>query len=183
MAIYFIRHGQSVFNAASLNGEPIPDIVDVPLTGEGRQQARDLKTQVKELDIDHVICSPLTRAIQTALCAFEDVAPITIASGHHEKLCSPCDMGRSPAALARDFPGLSFGHLPEKWWYQTPAGRDGFEEEPDDHFFARVRAFERSLQTLSGKTVAIVGHGLVFKAITGKIMSNCELLPFEPQMV
>ena len=182
MAIYFIRHGQSEFNAAAARGETAPDRVDAPLTGEGRRQAIALKPVLADLGIRHVISSPLTRAIQTALCAFEDLAPITVAAGHHEKLCSRSDVGRTPAELQRDFPGLSFRHLADKWWYQGSAADGEFIPEPEDVFAARIRSFERSLLTITRKPVAIVGHGLVFKAITGRIMDNCELFQFDPQL-
>jgi len=39
MPIYFIRHGQSEFNAAYTRGEPDPMIFDPRLTAQGRQQA------------------------------------------------------------------------------------------------------------------------------------------------
>lgn len=65
MTIYLIRHGQSEFNAV-YTGSGDAMIIDAPLTELGQQQAKDARSKVAKLGISHVICSPLTRAIQTA---------------------------------------------------------------------------------------------------------------------
>ena len=112
MPIYFIRHAQSEFNAAHMEGGKDPMIFDAPLTDKGRRQAEEAKAQVAELGIKQVITSPLTRAIQTSLCLFEDIAPITVSASHRELLVYSGDVGRPPRQLQRDFPTLSFSHLP-----------------------------------------------------------------------
>jgi len=64
MPIYFIRHGQSEFNA-TFDGTGDPMIFDAPLTEMGKQQAIAARNKIAELGISHVITSPLTRAIQS----------------------------------------------------------------------------------------------------------------------
>lgn len=84
--VYFIRHGQSVYNAldelkytmprGSLH--PCTDIrsVDAPLTLLGRKQALQARSKMNQQlqdskqTVDLVISSPLTRAIQTAMLIF-----------------------------------------------------------------------------------------------------------------
>lgn len=84
--VYFIRHGQSVYNAMdelkySLprgSIHPCTDIrsVDAPLTLLGRKQALQARSKMYDIlhdsnqSIDLVISSPLTRAIQTAMLIF-----------------------------------------------------------------------------------------------------------------
>ncbi len=46
MPIYFVRHGQSEFNAVHNEGENDPLIFDAPLTDEGRRQAEEAKVLV-----------------------------------------------------------------------------------------------------------------------------------------
>jgi len=71
MPVYLIRHGQSEFNAAHNAGDKDPMIFDAPLTDKGRRQAEEAKALVANLGIRQVITSPLTRAIQTALCIYQ----------------------------------------------------------------------------------------------------------------
>jgi len=64
MRLYFIRHGESTSNY----GELITGQQDVPLTEHGREQARQAGREIlaKQIQIDHIICSPLERAVNTA---------------------------------------------------------------------------------------------------------------------
>jgi len=183
MPIYFIRHGESEFNAVHSDGDKDPLIFDAPLTDKGRRQAQAAKSQIAELGIKQVITSPLTRAIQTALCIFDDIAPITVTEKHRELLIHSCDVGRPPSDLQRDFPTLSFTHLPMRWWHQGPENENGVAVEPEDVFLQRIAAFERSLAQIEERPLAIVGHGNVFKAIIGRTMQNCEIHLYQPDKI
>jgi broad specificity phosphatase PhoE len=180
MPIYLIRHGQSEFNAAHKDGEKDPLIFDAPLTDKGRRQAADIRAIVAALNIRHVITSPLTRAIQTAAIVFEDTAPISVAAGPHEQLVHSCDVGRQPDDLREDFPSLFFDHLQDNWWHQGPKNEDGVPVEPEETFLRRISAFSGSLAEIKTRPVAIVGHGNAFKALTGQMMDNCEIVRFQP---
>lgn len=180
MPIYFIRHGQSEFNAAYIDGDKDPMIFDAPLTDKGRRQAEEAKALVAKLGIRQVITSPLTRAIQTALCIFDNIAPITVAARHRELLIHSCDVGRPPRDLQRDFPTLSFTHLSDRWWHHGPENGDGISVEPEDVFLQRIAAFERSLAQIKDRPLAIVGHGNAFKALIGRTMENCEIHRYQP---
>lgn len=58
---YFIRHGESEFNA----NPTLDERVDYPLTLKGRKQAESLQPVVKEMPITTICVSPLKRAIET----------------------------------------------------------------------------------------------------------------------
>lgn len=175
MPIYFIRHGQSEFNVLHKKGSSDPMIFDAPLTALGRKQAVDARALVADLGIKQVITSPLTRAVQTALRIFDGVAPITVSPDHRELLIHSCDVGRPPEDLQRDFPDLPFAHLQTTWWHQGTENGDGIAEEPDDVFLQRIKDFDHSLTKFTDRPVAIVGHGNVFRAMTGRMMENCEI--------
>ena len=175
MPVYFIRHGQSEFNAAYTGGNIDPMIFDAPLTDKGLRQAEAAKALVAELGIKQVITSPLTRAIQTAMCIFDGVAPITVATRHRELLIHSCDVGRSPQDLQQDFPTLSFAHLEDRWWHQGPENSDGIAVEPENVFLQRIAAFERSLAQIKDRPLAVVGHGNAFNAMIGRMLDNCEI--------
>ncbi len=181
MPIYFIRHGQSEFNAVHKQmGDNDPLIFDAPLTDKGCRQAEEAKVLVADLGIKQVITSPLTRAIQTALCLFDNIAPIKVEASHRELLIHSCDVGRPPKELERDFPSLSFAHLQSVWWHQGSENDDGVAVEPEDVFLQRIDALDRSMTQIKDRPVAIVGHSNVFRALTGRTLANCEIHLYRP---
>ncbi|MFD2205876.1 histidine phosphatase family protein [Kiloniella antarctica] len=177
MPIYLIRHGQSEFNAVAKDGID-PLIYDAPLTALGRAQADEAREKVRDLGIEQVICSPLTRAVQTALRIFEDTVPITVEAHHREMVCNSCDVGRHPRVLTQAFPMLNFDHLDDHWWHRGPENEHGVPHEPLDIFHARVRAFTPILEAATTRPLAIVGHGLFFEAMLGRMLNNCEIAQF-----
>ncbi|MCH8177699.1 MAG: hypothetical protein IIC09_05800 [Proteobacteria bacterium] len=52
--------------------------------------------------------------------------------------------------------------------------------EPEDVFLQRIDAFERSLDQIKDRPLAIVGHGNAFKALIGRMMENCEVHQYQP---
>ena len=56
MTIYLIRHAQSAFNAVHDPKKPDPMIFDAPITALGETQARNARSEVKELDINKRHC-------------------------------------------------------------------------------------------------------------------------------
>lgn len=173
MPIYFVRHGQSEFNAVFKKGDNDPMIFDAPLTELGRQQALKARENIQGLGIRHVITSPFTRAIQTALLIFQDEVPIEVMDGHHELLLHSCDVGRSPNVLSKDFPGLEFSHLSETWWHHEK-GRD-ISPEPEETFKERISRFVHRLDNIVDRPLAVIGHGNAFKEIIGRKLENCEI--------
>lgn len=65
MKLYFVRHGQTNANVSMTNGQSIAEF-DEPLNQKGIQQAERLAKDLKDIEFDAIISSPLKRAIQTA---------------------------------------------------------------------------------------------------------------------
>ena len=180
MTIYLIRHGQSEFNAAFAEDPSIdPMIIDAPLTKLGRSQSEKARAEVAKLGIRHVICSPMTRAIQTALVIFDGAASITIDALHREQVSHSCDVGRTPGELSWAFPVLSFDHLDDHWWHDGPRNENNIPVEPDDVLHQRVVDFDKSLEKRTNRPIAIVGHGNFFKMMVGRKMENCEIATYK----
>lgn len=177
MAIYFIRHGQSEFNAA-FGGVIDPMIFDAPLTELGMTQAKRAHDRVSSLGINRVITSPFTRAIQTAQTIFNGISPIEVQHGHHELLLHSCDIGRHPSELEVDFPNLSFAHLPHSWWHENDTADQEIVKEPIELFQKRISKFVAGLNNVDSETIAIVGHGNAFKEIIGFELNNCQIHQF-----
>jgi len=79
--VFFLRHGESEFNAAGLSSKFSSSLTDAPLTKRGIEQATLVASQLQQghempemqdlLQADCIFASPLTRAVQTALIALK----------------------------------------------------------------------------------------------------------------
>lgn len=73
--IYITRHGESQWNVE----QKVQGATDTPLTQKGIRQAHELALRIKpeKLPIDAVLCSPLSRAADTArIIAAENKLPV-----------------------------------------------------------------------------------------------------------
>ncbi|MDA8747505.1 phosphoglycerate mutase family protein [Litoreibacter sp.] len=174
MTIYLIRHGQSEFNAV-FKGSRDPMIFDAPLTSLGQSQAEDTRAKAADLNVSHIICSPLTRAIQTARLIFPDRQP-EVMQDAREHLGHSCDVGRDPAALSDEFPDMTFDHLPEIWWHQGPLNENSIPVEPWDVFRTRMQFLRTTLGAPPARPLAVVCHGHVIRELTGVDPANCQIV-------
>jgi broad specificity phosphatase PhoE len=179
--ILLIRHGQSTFNAIFDQTSVDPMHFDASLSRYGWQQVDLARKKLAMLPPpDQVICSPLTRAIETTLGLFGgSKIPITVTCRHRERLGNSCDVGRSPDVLATAFPMLSFQHLRDPWWHQGAPDMRGVPVEPEEKFLERVEEFRTWMGTQQGR-LAVVGHGTFFHRLTGLHFENCEMVEWNP---
>lgn len=133
--IHFVRHGQGFHNLLadlyremgkkfdSESGEggadnPYchPAVVDPPLTAIGRQQAAAAQGVAQAAAVELVVVSPLQRATQTALIAFQHLvegSSTTVPFVAHEGCreisgVHVCDRRRSVSELQKDFPMIDY---------------------------------------------------------------------------
>lgn len=90
MNLYVVRHGQTIWNVE----RKVQGITDIPLTDEGRLEAKKLQQLIKSLNIDVVISSPLSRARETAKILVDSKLPINIDDRIKER-----DWGMNEGAL------------------------------------------------------------------------------------
>ena len=69
--IYVVRHGETEWNAIN----KVLGRTDIPLNDRGIEQAEEMARSLKDVKIDVFLCSPLSRARQTA-DAISDVTGI-----------------------------------------------------------------------------------------------------------
>ena len=174
-----IRHGESTFNAAAAGGGD-PLHYDAPLSERGRSQVEHTRTLLRARSIELVITTPLTRALQTTAGLFADhpSSPVILVEAlHRERVENSCDVGTSPARLSSAFPGYAFDHLPEIWWHNHDAPDErGVCVEPIDIVHSRAEEFRRLLLHRPERHIAVVGHGTFFRALTGRVLANCEVV-------
>jgi broad specificity phosphatase PhoE len=69
MRLYLARHGETEWTVTRRH----TGRTDVPLTARGEEQARALGSELAEVEVDRVLSSPLSRALETArLAGFGD---------------------------------------------------------------------------------------------------------------
>jgi probable phosphoglycerate mutase len=71
LRLYLFRHGETAW---SISGQHTGR-TDIPLTGHGEDEARQLGARLQSISFTHVLCSPLQRARQTCALAGLGQAP------------------------------------------------------------------------------------------------------------
>lgn len=217
--VILIRHGQSTFNAwrrrtflswllcrccrPRLRLRTFrSDLRDAPLSRRGLQQVQSLNRALElgrffggctlsEVDVELIVVSPLTRAIDTCLGALEgrvpQQTPILVHDVIRERLGSSCDIGTTKSKLQERYAaaiagrGLVFPEdLPEMWW---DAGDESSQLEEDSPLVfedrrrcaARVKRFRQWIEGRKERTIVVVGHSSFFQILCGDRfkMENC----------
>ena len=148
MAIYLVRHGESVSNAAR-----IVQLPDVRLSPAGIHQAERLARRLADAGIARILSSDLPRAVMTADTLHAVTrAPVTLDPGLQERNYG--DVRGTPyASLCVDIFAAD---------YEPPGGETWAD------FHARVdAAWARVLATTAATSgnLAVVTHGLVCQAV------------------
>lgn len=196
--LYFLRHGESVFNKYYEEHQRDPMVFDAPLTDKGAEQAVDVRGQCSRLVPELIVTSPLRRALGTMQLAVpaEDhpQAKYEVWENHVEELDMSCDIGSPKAELIRDYPALDFADLPEVWWYtdkecdnSDPLNcRTFFQErgfiEKRGYTENRVNSMVARLCSREERVILVVGHANFFHRLLAALgrpgiwMRNCEVV-------
>jgi broad specificity phosphatase PhoE len=177
--ILCIRHGESTFNAACRTATGDPLHFDAPLSPAGHEQVRQARLALRDVPVELVMVSPLTRALQTAVGLFTEHPNrprFEVIALHRERVENSCDIGRAGHQLAVEFPMLDVAHLGNVWWHthEAPDAR-GICIEPVEIVAARAAEFKALLRARQERFIAVVGHGTFFHHLTGKALANCEV--------
>lgn len=200
--VILIRHAESLYNAwrtkSFRNGSFLivcdPMIFDPQLSKKGENQAARLRQELHRsgihAEIDLIVTSPLSRAIQTCVKGFaldSDTpltnCPVVACALHRERLDTSGDVGvpleqlRESAPSCIDFEDDS---LDGDWWEGGGGRWDAVSQEVHKenwcHAHARVLAFRSWLLQRPEPCIAVVGHSAFFKVFMGAShkLRNCE---------
>jgi putative hydrolase of HD superfamily len=152
--LYFVRHGFSQMNELGQWAGRI----NTPLTDKGRVQAKQAGQAAKDLGIDYIVTSPLVRAYETAQIIAHQIG-------------YPLDkVHTSSLFIERDF-GAAEGQP-----YNPDLDLDGIADiETTDTLLNRAHLALEFLQTVPGKTILVVGHGAIGRALRHHLHSD---MPF-----
>ena len=169
-----LRHGQSEFNLHFTATKRDPGIPDPGLTALGHQQALAAAEALAGECIGRIICSPYTRALQTAAPLARRLGvPIIVTPTVRERYAFSCDIGTPRTRLALDWPGIDLSHVEEVWW---PA-----VEEPDEQIEARAALFRAEMAALPDwQDTLVVSHWGFILALTGQRVMNGDILRCDP---
>lgn len=157
--ILLARHGEAVYETDG-SGDS-----GGSLTATGRDQARRLGLRLRAFQPDAVICSELSRAVQTAEIAAAAVSlPVEVRVGLEEY-----DVGdeRGRPYNAELFEPLLLHWLAGDLSAEIPGGEDG-------HAVARrvFKVLNDVAERFAGKTIAAVSHGGAIISVLGSIASS-----------
>ena len=170
-----LRHGQSEFNLHFTATRRDPGIKDPKLTPLGHAQAEAAAEAILgEHQIQRIIASPYTRALQTAAPLARRLGlPVLVQPLVRERYAFACDIGSPRTALAQDWPELDLSHIDEIWW---PAA-----EEPADQVEARARLFRAEMSALADwQHTVVVSHWGFILSMTGQSVTNGQWLRCDP---
>ena len=209
---YFVRHGKTFANEFLDNfewGDPTfeePEMYDTNLSHKGVAHAistheelisdLDLRTELQ--DVELVVCSPLSRTLQTAQYLFyhkEHLLPPNVRRIVHplvrERLFMTSDVGRLKHILEEEYPGWDFSELPtDEWWFvhneeihepyvEWRSGKYLCKGEASHIFAERLKELRQWLVNRPEKKILVVGHWGVFMGLTGMDFKNCQLRKFK----
>ena len=126
---------------------------DTPLTDEGRQQAKKAGQLAKDLNIDYIICSPLSRAQETAQIIARSI-------GYPKK----------EIHINNLFTERHFGELEGTVW-APDMNLDGISDiETVDDLLERANLALQFIENLDKHHILIVSHGSFGRAIRSLII-------------
>jgi len=171
--IYVIRHAESEANAAMDLDNPTY-YYDAKITVKGEEQAIKAREDLKKIQFDTYICSPLTRTMQTFSIIFPGKKPL-LQPLIREQLYQSCDVGRQPNILKKEFPEFDFSNLNKYWWNNDETiNEKKIVKENFNDIKIRLDKFKLWLNTNDSSTIALVSHGTFLSQITGFFLENCE---------
>lgn len=172
--LYLIRHGETDWNKAGR----IQGRQNISLNENGIKQAEDVSKILKDIKIEHIYCSPLHRAIQTAEIIAKNKGIGIEKIEDLQEICFGDEEGRTKEQIVDRY-GEEFY---EKFSYTTDDLDSSYnngetKRKVADRFSGAVANI---LKTTKYNCVAVVAHGFVirlFLLLNGlgglRSMSNC----------
>ena len=147
MKIYFIRHAEGYHNFCKDGW----NIKFPKLTDLGIEQGKNLGDKLKNIKMDKIIVSPLSRTLHTAELVFGK-QQFQVLEHIREYIGNNCDLRESKVELQEKFPYADFSLIEDKEGYNNI--------ENDDVVDQRLEFFYKWLiKNNNYQTIAIVSHG------------------------
>jgi len=149
--LYFVRHGETHMNVSG----HYSGTTETKLTPKGRAQAKAAGKLAKNLGIDYIVSSPLSRAYNTAKIIAKEIG-------------YPIDQIHTNALFIE----RHFGEMEGKLW-QPDLDIDGIADvESVDEMLGRAKEALEFLHTIPHNNVLVVAHGTFGRALRSHILPD-----------
>ena len=162
MRIYLIRHGETLLNKRKC----YYGVTDIALNERGKRQALRLSSFFRDIEFDHVIVSPLSRAVQTAELALQGQAPLIRTDDRLKEQDFGIFEGHNHQEIMENFPEEYDAWNRNFSDYRIPGG-ESFRDVRE-----RVDDFIKDLLPMEG-TILLAAH----KGSLGHFMASLLGLP------
>ena len=169
-----------------------PGIRDADLTEVGIKQAQEVRERVNTISPTLLLMSPLSRNLRTGLESCTDLLKndsdikrleVVITPALREHTYSTCDLGSQVEQLRLCFPSWDeeLNDVPVDWWCHDPSGDVNSRLDCRESW----QKLQDRAEVLSGiikryqeqhENIVVVGHAVLFYALTGKWLSNCQIM-------
>ncbi len=165
--VYYMRHFEALHNISPYNYS----LHDPELSPLGQMQAKPAIEMIENIpSIDLIVCSPLTRTLQTYLLTFHNRKnlPLIIHPDLQEICSEPCDIGSSLFDLHKKFPGLS-NEL--KTFEETFGDHEWLDKNNPESIYSpkqikqRAKRFHQWLMNRSEEHIFIISHNLMLNEL------------------
>lgn len=149
--LYFVRHGLTEMNVEGRWS----GTTETPLTEAGRRQARQAGKAARELKIDRIVASPLSRAQETARIIADEI-------GYPED-----SIELNNLLIERHF-----GKLEGTRWDPDCSLDDVADIETEDMIINRARQALDWLESLPQDNIMVVSHGSFGRALRHHVLKD-----------
>jgi glucosyl-3-phosphoglycerate phosphatase len=149
-------------------------IVDADLSEKGEAQARELEKRLRGVEIDLVVCSPLTRAVKTMQLAVGERKVKTIVTPIVRERCDRmADTGKEWKELKKIYTQYELKHFDRERWWECRE-----KKETNDEVKERIKGFKEFLKSRDEKAVLVVTHGNYIRFLMNQMImiQNCGLI-------
>lgn len=147
--IYFVRHGETESNVAvTVSGAG----TDAILTENGRRQAQKTGRDLKDKSIELMICSPMTRTVETARIIAKEIG------------YGPARIVRNPLFIERRC-GIYEGGPEEVYLKDQAQGALHSSVETTEQMYERLKEALESLRAYKENKILVVSHGGTSRAV------------------
>ncbi|MBI2034330.1 MAG: histidine phosphatase family protein [Candidatus Levybacteria bacterium] len=167
MKVYFVRHGESTFNALGLHQHR-----HVSLSETGKKQAAFVAKRFVQIPIDIIIASPYTRAQQTAEAINAVVEKKIVYTDLLKEIKRPTAVEKKSITDSNvlEIQQAIRKHYVSKHWHYS-------DEENFFDLQKRAMSFTKYLEALTEENVLVVTHGMILKMIVITMFLGKEVTP------
>ena len=168
MKIYITRHGETEWNKEGR----MQGWKDSNLTEKGIDNAKKLGESLKHINFDHIYCSPLGRAVDTAkyIRGNKDTE-ITIIESLKEMGFGICE-GMEHGKIKELYPSQQFNFWNKPHLYEAVDG-----ESFDELIYRVKKVLYDIINNTTGENILVISHTVVIKAVYS-IIKNYSLEHF-----